>query len=444
MNLIAPPVFTDEFVVFGILMLVLAGIFYTSSLENSFWKKFYTIFPALFLCYMIPSILVSFNLIATDWHLTDSDGSFVLNDEGNHVQYNLKLYQVAVQLLLPAALILLILSIDLKSLFSLGKKAMIMFLVGTIGVIIGGPVAIMLVSIVSPVTVGGQGFDAVWRGLSTIAGSWIGGGANQAAMLEIYQFNPQKYGGFVLVDILVANIWMALLLFGINKKEAIDKWLRADESAINKVRDKISSYTSSITRMPTLKDYVVLLGITFGAVSLAHTLSLLMPKILIYLWPSLGDTSSMLSTFSDKFFWMVSTATIIGIILSMTKIKEYEGIGASKIGSLFIYILVATIGMKIDLRSVLDYPGLIAVGAIWMFIHVALLFIAAYIIRAPYFFLAVGSMANIGGAASAPVVASAFHTSLTSVGVLLAIFGYMIGTFGAILSAVLMQGVAPL
>ena len=99
--------------------------------------------------------------------------------------------------------------------------------------------------------------------------------------------------------------------------------------------------------------------------------------------------------------------------------------------------------MKIDLSAVLDNPGLIAIGFIWMLIHFIVIFGVAKLIRAPYFFIAVGSQANVGGAASAPVVASAFHSSLASVGVLLAIFGYVVGTYGAILSTYLMEIASP-
>ena len=105
----------------------------------------------------------------------------------------------------------------------------------------------------------------------------------------------------------------------------------------------------------------------------------------------------------------------------------------------FIYILVATIGMKMDLNQAFENPGLIAIGVVWMTIHAILLIIVAKIIRAPYFFLAVGSQANVGGAASAPIVAQAFHPSLATVGVLLAVFGYAIGTVGAILCTILME-----
>ena len=140
---------------------------------------------------------------------------------------------------------------------------------------------------------------------------------------------------------------------------------------------------------------------------------------------------------------MITIATFLGIALSFTPLKKYEGAGASKIGSVFIYILVASIGMKMDLFAVLENPGLIMVGLIWMLIHFIIIFLVAKIIKAPYFFIAVGSQANVGGAASAPVVASAFHPSLASVGVLLAIFGYIAGTYGAIICTYLMEIVSP-
>ena len=140
---------------------------------------------------------------------------------------------------------------------------------------------------------------------------------------------------------------------------------------------------------------------------------------------------------------MITIATIVGISLSFTPLKSYDGAGAGKIGSIFIYILVASIGMKMDLGSVMDNPGLIFVGIIWMLIHFIIIFGVAKLIKAPYFFIAVGSQANVGGAASAPVVATAFHPSLASVGVLLAIFGYIIGTYGALLCALLMEIAAP-
>jgi uncharacterized membrane protein len=148
---------------------------------------------------------------------------------------------------------------------------------------------------------------------------------------------------------------------------------------------------------------------------------------------------NIFSFLGSGFFWIISVSTIVAIGLSFTKAKNYEGAGASKIGSIFIYILVATIGMKMDLNQALENPGLMVVGLVWMTIHAGLLIIVAKIIKAPYFFLAVGSQANVGGAASAPIVAQAFHPSLATVGVLLAVFGYAIGTIAAIACTILME-----
>ena len=416
------PIFTNDTIVFGLLMISLGFVFYTSSKESGFWYKFYKVVPALLMAYLIPAIFNSSGLIA---------------DEHSN------LYFVASRYLLPASLVLMTLSIDLKSIFNLGPKALIMFFTGTIGIIIGGPIAILLISMFSPETVGGAGFDATWRGLATLAGSWIGGGANQAAMLEIYEYNPKKYGGMVLVDIVVANILMAGLLMGIGKSEKIDKWLKADTSAIEKLKKKVSEFSDSISRIPTLTDYMIIAGLAFGVVGFAHFGANMISDFLKTNFEAVSDKSSALSSFGSQFFWMITIATTLGIALSFTKAKNYEGAGASKIGSVFIYILVATIGMKMDLSKVVDNPGLIVIGLVWMFVHIILLIIVAKIIKAPYFFLAVGSQANVGGAASAPIVAAAFHPSLATVGVLLAVFGYVVGTYGAILTAELMRIVSP-
>ncbi|PQB04799.1 DUF819 domain-containing protein [Aureitalea marina] len=427
------PFFTQDTIVFGVLMLCLGVIFFTSSRKSGFWHRFYKIVPALFMAYFVPAILTTTGLIAPEWTTT--------NEAGETVKESTNLYYMASRYLLPAALVLMTLSIDLKGVFNLGPKALIMFFAGTVGIILGGPIAVVIVGTISPETVGGEGADAVWRGLSTLAGSWIGGGANQTAMLEIYGFNQKLFGQFVFVDIVVANIWMALILIGIGRATKFDSWLKADTTAIESLKNKMSSYTKKVSRIPDLKDLMILGGIAFGSVGLAHWgagyLSSLFADFVNNL--SAGITRNMFTFLSSSFFWMISIATLIGIVLSYTKLRAFEGAGASKIGSVFIYILVATIGMKIDIMDIFNNKGLIAVGLIWMAIHAGILILVAKLARAPYFFLAVGSQANVGGAASAPVVASAFHPSLATVGVLLAVFGYAIGTIGAILCTVLMQ-----
>ncbi len=432
------PIFTSDAIVFGILMLSLGFVFYTENIKTGFWNKFYKIVPGLFMAYFIPAIFTTFRVISPEWETENTLGEVVKNKS--------QLYYVASRFLLPAALVLMTLSIDLKAIFNLGSKALIMFFTGTIGIIIGGPIAVLLISIFSPETVGGANFDAVWRGLSTLAGSWIGGGANQTAMLEIYQYNPSKYGGMVIVDIVVANIWMAILLIGIGKKDKIDKWLKADNSAIEELKEKVIHFSEKVKRNPSLSDLMIMLAIGFGTVGFGHFASKYLSQFFADFVSSMTSQTwrNIFSFLGSGFFWLISVSTIVAIILSYTKAKNYEGAGASKLGSVFIYILVATIGMKMDLNQAFENPGLIVIGIVWMTIHALLLIIVAKLIKAPYFFLAVGSQANVGGAASAPIVAQAFHPSLATVGVLLAVFGYAIGTIGAIACTILLELAATL
>jgi uncharacterized membrane protein len=409
--------FTNDAIVFGILISILAFVFTTSKSENPFWKKFYKYIPTLLLCYFIPSIFNSFGIIS--------------GEESN-------LYFVASRYLLPTSLVLLTISIDLPEIKKLGPKAIIMFITATAGIILGGPLAILIVSIFAPDVVGGVGPDAVWRGLTTVAGSWIGGGANQAAMKEIFNVGDTLFSSMIAVDVIVANIWMAFLLYGAGINERIDAKFQADNSAITELKEKIEAYRAQILRIPDLTDTLKVMAVGFGVTAIAHLGA-------DNIAPWISESAPWLAKFSltSKFFWLIVLATTFALGLSFTKARELEGVGASRYGSLFLYILVATIGMKMNILAIFENPGLFVVGLIWIAFHAILLIVVAKIIRAPFFFLAVGSQANIGGAASAPIVASAFHPSLAPVGVLLAVLGYAIGTYGAWICGILMQAISP-
>jgi uncharacterized membrane protein len=520
------PLFTNDAVIFGLLMLVLAGIFYTANQETTFWKKFYTIVPALLLCYFVPALLnYPLGLIAPEFFVGDALINFlqaqnIIFDEallrslsfeeiktylesigvdaygyGQFIEYKVapfteptsfdvesllgflkkneiplegidlsqlsfaateefliasgveaegyssfiqksKLYFVSSRYLLPASLVLLCLSIDFNSIRKLGPKALIMFLAATTGIIIGGPIALLVTSYLFPNLLSVSP-DELWRGLSTVAGSWIGGGANQTAMKEIFQVKDNLFATMIIVDVIVANIWMGFLLYGAGISEKIDKKLQADASAIEELKERVSSYRASVAQMPTTTTNFLLAGIAFGGVALAHWgADVIVPALSAY-----KDTleSLRLNSLLSGFFWLIVIATTVGIVLSFTKARRLEGAGASRIGSVFIYILVATIGMKMNLGQIWDNIGLFAIGILWMLIHVIILLLTAKLIRAPFFFVAVGSQANIGGAASAPIVASAFSPALAPVGVLMAVLGYALGTYGALICALMMQ-----
>ena len=411
--LIEKPLITNDAVVLGLLISILAFVFTTARSKNNFWKIFYKFFPALLLCYFIPSLFNSFGIINGDQS---------------------KLYFVASRYLLPSSLVLLTISIDLPEIKKLGSKAVIMFLAGTFGIILGGPISLFLVSILSPEIVGGGGPEIVWRGLATVAGSWIGGGANQAAMKEIFNVGDSIFSSMIAVDVIVANIWMAFLLYGAGVSNKVDRWLQADSSSIINMREKIEKYQSQIMKIPDLTDILQLLSLCFGVTAVAHLGSDIIT-------PFIKNNAPGLSRFSltSNFFWIIVISTTIALFLSFTKVKNLEGVGASRVGSVFLYILITTIGMKMNILAIFDRPSLFIIGLLWMLIHVTIMILVAKIIKAPFFFLAVGSQANVGGAASAPIVASAFHPSLAPVGVLLAVLGYALGTYGAWICGVLLE-----
>lgn len=404
---------TNDAVVLGILAVILGLVFYTSHSENRYCKAFYRYVPALLLCYFIPSLFNSFGII-------DGEGS--------------SLYKMASRYLLPASLVLLTLSVDFKAILGLGPKALIMFLTGTLGIIIGGPLALLTLGSLYPEALGGD----IWRGMTTIAGSWIGGGANQAAMKEVFNVDGSIFSVMITVDVIVANIWMAVLLFMASRASYFDQKTGADTSAIRHLQQKIEQYHAENARIPQVTDLILILAVAFGVTGLSHLLA-----DLIVPWIEREAPHLEMYSLTSSFFWIVVIATTVGLLLSGTKVRKLEAVGASKLGTVFLYVLVATIGMHMDVTAILDYPEMFLVGIVWMACHAGLMLFVARLIKAPLFYMAVGSQANVGGAASAPVVAAAFHPSLAPVGVLLAVLGYGLGTYGAYICGLILQQVAP-
>jgi len=397
------PLITNDAVVLGLLCALLGLVFYTQSLP--FCRRFYSVVPGLLLCYFLPSLLSTFGVVSPD-----------------HSQ----LYKMASRYLLPACLVLLTVSVDMKAVWRLGPKALVMFLVGSLGIVLGGPLAFWLVGLLQPEAVGGEGTEAVWRGLTTIAGSWIGGSANQTAMKEVFQVGDQVFSSLLAVDILMGNLWMAVLLFLAGRTKALDSFTKADTSAIDELQVKMENYQAQVARIPSLTDLILVGSLAFGATGLAHFMADWMAPAFARNFPQLDRFS-----FSSTFFWIVVLATTFGLLLSTTPARKLEGAGASKLGSVFLYLLVATIGMNMDISATIKNPWLFVLGGIWIAFHALLMLTVGYLIKAPFFFVAVGSQANVGGAASAPVVAGAFHPALAPVGALLAVLGYALGTYGA-------------
>ncbi|MDO5610956.1 MAG: DUF819 family protein [Pseudomonadota bacterium] len=394
-----PPIISNDIVVFGLIAATLGVIFWLASGPTPFWKKFFAWVPALLLCYFIPAIYNTTGLI----------------DGENSALYN----PVASRVLLPAALVLLTLSVDLKGILKLGPKLLFVFLAGTTGIVLGAIVAFQLMEWFWPAAVAGD----TWKGMAALSGSWIGGGANMVAIREIYEVDATLFGQFAVVDVAIASLWMAVLLVLANRAQQIDAKSGADTRAIDEMKQRIADYEAANARIPSLTDLMVIIAVAFGIVGLAHAIAS----------PASGWFKANVAwagqfSLDAPFVWVIVISTLAGLLLSFTPARKLENAGASKLGTVFLYFLIACIGMQMNFLHLANRPELIVIGLIWMSTHILVLWFAARLVKAPLFYFAVGSQGNIGAAASAPVVAAAFHPSLAPVGVLLGTVGYATGT----------------
>ena len=406
-------IITNDIVLLGLIAGTLGVVLWAASGPTPALKRFFAVVPALLLCYFIPAIYNTTGLI--DGHAT-------------------KLYNpVARDVLLPAALVLLTLSIDLPGILKLGPKLLVVFCAGTLGIILGAIVSFQTMSWIHPATVAGD----TWKGMAALAGSWIGGGANMVAMREVWQVDATTFGQFAVVDEAVASLWMAVLLYLAGRSVQIDAKRGVDTRALDEMKARIAAFEAQHARIPTMTDLMVIVAIAFGGVGLAHALAAPLAA-----W--FGATFDWASRFSldSTFVWVVVISTSIGLGLSFTRARRLEALGASKLGSVMLYFLIACIGMQMNLLSLLDRPWLFLLGVIWMATHVLVIWIVARLLKVPLFYFAIGSQGNIGAAASAPVVAAAFHPSLAPVGVLLGTVGYATGTYLAYVVGLMLKAMA--
>ena len=379
----------DPMVVFGFLAGVVAFIFWGSELPR--FKKLFDVVPPVIYVYFIP-------MLTTTFGITPASNA---------------LYDWTVPYLLLFALLLLMVSIDVGSIIKLGPTALFMVLAGTVGIVIGGPISLMLFKGFLPA-------DA-WTGFAALSGSWIGGTANMVAIAESVGTSADAMGPVIVVDTVVGYGWMGILIAFCGFQARFDKATNANTAIIEETNKRLAEMDHD--RQPTtLRDAIVMIGLGMAGAVGAYELG--------QLFPTLGDPTIISNT-----TWAILIVVTGGLILSFTPLRNLEKVGASGLGYTALYLLLAGIGAQADLRAVLDAPVYLLVGAVWIAIHVLVLYAAARIVKAPLFFVATGSMANIGGAASAPVVAGVYHPAMAPVGLLMAVAGYILGIYGAIVCA---------
>jgi uncharacterized membrane protein len=329
--------------------------------------------------------------------------------------------------------VLLTLTIDIQGILRLGWKILAMYAASSLSVMIGAVVAFVLMRALHSETMAGD----TWAGMTALAGSWIGGGANMMAMKEIFKIDATTFGQFAVVDVGVGYVWMAVLIFLAGRAKAIDARSRADTRGLDELKERMASFQAQHERVASLSDLMMIVGIAFGTVGLAHAIATPLSG-----WFAANVSWARTVSLHEPFFWVVALSTLMGLGLSFTRARTLDGAGASKVGTLLLYFLIASIGMQMDILALLDRPWLFLLGVIWILVHIALLWSVGKLLRAPFFYFAIGSQSHIGGPASAPVVATAFHPSLAPVGALLGTLGYATGTGLAYILGITLRAMA--
>lgn len=382
------------------LISMLAGIFYLAKLNNKLLKLVFSTIPPLLFCYFLPSLFVEYGLIEIGQ--TDLNGTLA-------------------KTLLPFCIFYFTLGLPVKKLKSIGKKPILLFLVGALGVIIGGPMALSI----SHYFFSAEFTAESYKGMATIAGSWIGGTANQMALNAIFLPTANELAKAVTVDVFFGETWLAILLFLIPFQKRINQYVQAsyDPTEISSTWDN-----ELIVKKFTFNHLIYILGVGFTITVLSTNLGKTIAE---------GVGISFLNTS----FWTFLLCTIMGLALGFSPLRKLYNEGGDVIATLFLYFIIASIGLKISLSHLFSTPLLLFTGFIWISIHGLVIFAVGKWIKAPYHYMAIASQANVGGIASASVLATAISPTLTPLGVILALLGYAIGTYGGYISALLMQWV---
>ncbi len=312
---------------------------------------------------------------------------------------------------LPVSLFIILLSVNLPAIARLGSQALLMFGAACLGMVVGVPTAFWLFK--------DQVGTELWSSFGALAGSWTGGSANLIAVKEALGASDTVFSPIVVVDTIIPYFWMGTLVALAAAQPIFDRWNRSRVDFLDDLQKNLANVEA--TRMVKF-DWVKmagLLGLALVVSILAHTLSKLLPQI-----------KGIISGFT----WVVILATTAGIGGSLTPLRSLERWGATKLGYVVLYFVLTTIGARASLTNLGAAVYLLSAGMVIVLIHAIFLLVAARLLRAPLFLVATASQAAIGGVASAPVVAEIYRPGLSSLGLLLAILGNIVGTYLGILA----------
>jgi uncharacterized membrane protein len=376
---------------------VLVGVaaFYFLVAERTGWKM-WDFFPPLIWIYATPVLLSNLGVLTNDFLTPLLVGESPVYDALRMVG-------------LPMFIVLMLINVDVGAAIRVMGKGVLVMLLGTVGIVVGAVVSYAVVSRwLSP--------DA-WSGFGALAGSWIGGTGNMAAAKEALGTSPEQFGLAILADNVVYVVWLPILLGSKAFAERFNRWARVKEGRIEAMEEAVAAETVDEERPVRMVDYLYLGALAGGVTWISHVLAGKLPEV-----------DPILSTST----WNILLVTTLALVLSRTPLRRLPG--SHNLAMALIYVFVAAMGAQAKLSGLAQAPAFLAGAFLWITIHGLFCVAGAWIFRVDIHSVAIASAANVGGAASAPVVAAYHRESLVPASILMALIGYALGNYLAILT----------
>ncbi|AKG04010.1 hypothetical protein AAV35_003860 [Salimicrobium jeotgali] len=314
-------------------------------------------------------------------------------------------------ILLPMLIFLMLINCDLRKLKKLGPKMLIGYFTAAFSIMLGFVVTYLLFQ--------GLYAENTWQALGALAGSWTGGSANMVIIQGILEVPENIFGYALIMDTVNYSSWVMIMFWLVPFAALFNKWAKSNTEHLDEI-------TADLVEEDKEKDAK---NITF-----VHMLGLLSIAIFVSaIAAEIGGVLPSFGTVVNATTWTILIVSIIGVLLAMTKLAKVPG--SMDIANVFLYIVIALIASRADFSQLGQAPVYIISGFVILAVHAIIMLLAAKIFKLDLFTLGVSSLANIGGMASAPLLAGAYHRSLIPVGVLMALGGSFLGTYGGLLVA---------
>ncbi len=380
-----------------------AGILFVLAGNAAFWFylerltgwKLFNFLPPLIFIYVMPAVFSNIGIIPGNSTVYDWMGAN----------------------LLPVFLALLLLDVDVRSTIRVMGRGIFVMLAGTLGVIVGAPIGYAIFK-------GWLGPEA-WKGYGALAGSWIGGTGNMAAVSEGLGTSGTYFGLAVIADNVVYLVWLPILLQSKNLAGLFHRFTGVSQERLDRMKTAANDLVVDKGK-PAMRHILYLITIGLGVAFFSDAVSKLIPEL-----PPILTTGT----------YKILLVTTIGLMLSFTPLRKIPG--SHELAMALVYLFVARMGAKAVVSGLAGQAIPFVAGAyVWIFIHGIFILLAARIFRVDVHTAAIASAANIGGAASAPIVAAFHDERLVPVSVLMALIGYAVGNYGAFAAAWLCSLVA--